>query len=134
MKRLLLLLLALPVIMMAGNIFVNGGFENGDFSGWTQGAGYWNGSALNPAHYLPGGIYYDAGYWQGAITSPGADPIAGAGLNQVYAGNYSARINNGYNDNSVGVVQQTVTNYTAPTILLRVGGGPRGIARRDRLG
>jgi hypothetical protein len=103
--------------MLAGNVFVNGGFENGDFSGWTQGAGYWDGSIpQSPADYLPGGSKFDMGYWAGAITNPGADPIVGAALNQVYAGSHSARINDAYNDNSVGVIKQTVLNYTDPTI------------------
>ena len=71
MKRLFVLLLALPVLMLAGNVFVNGGFENGDFSAWTQGAGYWDGSIpQSPADYLPGGSKFDMGYWAGAITNP----------------------------------------------------------------
>jgi hypothetical protein len=116
MKKLFALLLFLPAMMIAGNLFVNGGFETGDFSAWTQGAGYWGGGPQAPADYLPGGSLYDMSYWQGAITDPGADPIVGALLNQVYAGNHSARINNTYNDNSVGVIKQTVLGYTDPKI------------------
>jgi len=116
MRKLFVLLLALPAVVLAGGLFVNGGFETGNFSAWTQGAGYWTGGAQPPADYLPGGLRYDFGYWQGAITNPGADPIVGLALNQVYAGNHSARINNDYNDYSVGVIRQTVLNYTDPKI------------------
>jgi hypothetical protein len=116
MNRLFVLFFVLPVMMMAGNLFVNGGFETGDFTAWTQGAGSWYGGTQSPADYLPGGSRYNIAYWQGAITNPGNDPIVGAALNQVYAGNHSARINNDYNDYSVGVIRQTVANYTDPKI------------------
>jgi hypothetical protein len=102
---------------LAGNVFVNGGFETGDYSGWTQGAGSWFGGwPINPNDYLPGGSKYDISQWQGIVTNPGPDPIVGGLLNQVYAGNHSARINNEVNDYSVGVIRQTVSNYTDPTI------------------
>jgi hypothetical protein len=51
------LAIASPVI--AGT-FVNGGFEDGTFNGWTQGAGWWYGGwPLYPSNYLPGGSLYD---------------------------------------------------------------------------
>ena len=56
--------------------FVNGGFETGDFSGWTQGAGFWFGGMnnLDPANYLPGGQFYDMSANASAVVGPGLDP------------------------------------------------------------
>ena len=97
--------------------FVNGGFESGDFTGWTQGAGYWNGYwPTNPSDFLPGGTYYNIGYNASAVVTPGPDPIVGNLLNQVYNGSYAARVNDWNNNNSVSVISQTVTNYTDPYI------------------
>jgi len=103
--------------------FVNGGFESGDFTGWTQGAGWWcnNGvpcdmSALDPANYLPGGQYYDISANASAVVGPGLDPLTDNNLNMVYSDNYAARVNNSYNNYSVSVISQTVPNYTDPSI------------------
>lgn len=85
--------------------FVNGGFETGDFSGWTKGGGAYYGS------YYPSG---DPG--KSAIVSTGTDPYTGNNLNMVYSGNYSARVNNydwGYH---YSTISQTVTNWTDPNI------------------
>ena len=119
MKRfgqiLLALLVATVTPMMFGDAFVNGGFEAGDFSSWTQGAGYWTGSPaypVSPDNYLSGGAGYDISYWEGAIidnTAYPTDPVTG--LPTTAEGRYSARINNDYNDYSVGVVKQSVANY-----------------------
>ena len=108
--------LAIGVPAFAGT-FVNGGFEDGNFNGWTQGAGYWNGYwPINPGDFLPGGIYYNIGYNASAIVTPGPDPIVGNLLNQVYNGSYAARANDWNMNNSVSVISQTVTNYTDPFI------------------
>ena len=97
--------------------FVNGGFENGDFTGWTQGAGWWYGGwPLNPTNYLPGGVSYDFSANASGIVSPGSDPIVGDLLNRVYNGSYAARVNDWWNNNSVSVISQSVTNYTDPFI------------------
>lgn len=48
--------------------------------------------------------------------TPGPDPIVGTLLNRVYNGGYAARINDWYNNYSVSVISQTVTNYTDPHI------------------
>jgi hypothetical protein len=98
--------------------FTNGGFEDNSFNGWTQGAGYWGGGwPINPTSYLPGGPSYNIGGWQGAITDKTVtltDPITGNPT--VIEGRYSARINNNVNDYSVGVISQTVKNWTDPKI------------------
>lgn len=48
--------------------------------------------------------------------TPGPDPIVGTLLNRVYNGGHAARINDWYNNYSVSVISQTVTNYTDPHI------------------
>jgi len=123
MRRLLVLLACvLFAVPLYAGTFTNGGFEDGTFSGWTQGAGSWNGAwPIDPNLYLPGGARYDMSYWRGDIVTPGPDPVVGNLLNQVapIPGNqYSARINDLVDnyDYSVGVISQTVTNYTDPTI------------------
>jgi hypothetical protein len=101
-------------VSLAGT-FVNGGFEDGTFNGWTQGEGTWFGGGypLSGSDYLPGGGSYNPaapGDW--VITNPGADPLTGGNLNMVYAGAHSARVNNSVNDFGVSVISQTVLNYT----------------------
>ncbi len=109
MKRTLLILVLLVFVGTPAfaSSFVNGGFETGDFTGWTQTSGYWYGGwPIDPSDYTTNSN------WQGAIVTPGNDPIVGSLLNQVYAGGYSARINNTVNNYSVNVIQQQVLNYT----------------------
>jgi hypothetical protein len=119
--RKILLVAALLVLVGApayADSFTNGGFETGDTTGWTIGAGTWSGHLgvfpQVPADYLPGGIYYNMGYYRGAVVTPGPDPIVGAALNQVYNGNYAYRANDWIDnyDYSVGVISQTVANYS----------------------
>jgi len=116
-----LLALALVGFLAAGSSasaqFVNGGFEDGNFNGWTRGSGYWAGeNPINPANYFSGGPNYSAAYDASAIVTPGADPIVGAALNRVYSGNYSVRVNDSNNNNSISAIKQTVVNYTDSSI------------------
>ncbi len=119
-KKSSLLTLALVGFLAAGSTasaqFVNGGFEDGNFNGWTRGSGRWFGGSLNPSTYFSPGVNYSAAYDQSAIVTPGNDPIVGSLLNRVYSGNYSLRVNNQINDYSVSAVRQTVTNYTDDSI------------------
>jgi hypothetical protein len=115
--------LALVIASFAfGGSFTNGGFEDGNWNGWTQGAGSWQSTGyawpINPNTYLPGGGAINMGYWRGDIVDPGNDPIVGAALNRVYNGSHAARINNQYDDYdySLGVIKQTVIGYTDPHI------------------
>jgi len=102
------------VPLMAGT-FTNGGFENGNFNSWTQGGGYWLGEwPMNPQAYLPGGVHNDNSYMVNTVVGQGTDPISG--LNTVYSGNYAARVNDSYNNNSVSVISQSVNNSTDPNI------------------
>lgn len=91
--------------------FTNGGFETGNYSGWTQGSGCWaDGSVggtgsigssasyscapsgtvyttaalpLPAAQYLPGGTYYNPAAVTGTtiVSTGGVDPITGQSLN-----------------------------------------------------
>jgi hypothetical protein len=107
----MLALLALPIILSA-DTFINGGFETGDFSGWTQGSGLWKTpfSPGSPTDYLPGGARYNAAGYKSAIVGVGSDPITGKSM--VYNGNYAARINDSSPNYHVSVASQTVNNYT----------------------
>jgi len=97
--------------------FVNGGFEDGTFNGWTKGSGYWDGTwPINTSSYFPSGSNYSAGYDASAIVTPGDDPIVGSLLNRVYAGNYAVRVNDWVNNNSISAIKQTVANYQDTTI------------------
>lgn len=119
MNRTVLLMFALLLAAIPGvaGSFINGGFESGDFTGWTQGGGYWwGGWPMDPASYLPGGSNYDPSGNRSAVVTPGPDPIVGSLLNRVYSGAYSARVNDQWNDTSVSVISQTVANYTDPHI------------------
>jgi hypothetical protein len=98
---------------MAG--FINGGFENNDFSGWTQGGGSRAGSLnpLNPADYLPG----DGGARSAIIASGYVDPNIGAALGAtVYGGGFGARIEDTVDGGNASVLRQKVTNYTDSSI------------------
>lgn len=118
MKRLssLAVLMGMSVGLLAADTFSNGNFESGDFSGWTQGAGYLSsGQTTNnlvPSSYLPAGTNYDISANASAIVSPGMDPNTDNNLRMVYGGNYSARINDGSPNYSVSVISQTVNNYS----------------------
>ncbi len=95
--------------------FVNGGFEDGNLNGWTQGGGSWYGGwPMDPQSYLPGGSNYGNYTNNTIVVSPSIDPISG--LNTVYNGNYAVRVNDSYNDYSVSVISQTVANYSDPNI------------------
>jgi hypothetical protein len=112
-KTLMLLVMALGFLMLTtsamADTFTNGGFENGNLNGWSQGGGYWGGGwPMNVAGYLassPSNNY---------IVSNGTDPISG--LSMVYNGSYAAKVNDAYNNYSVSVISQTVNNYTDPKI------------------
>jgi hypothetical protein len=97
--------------------FVNGGFEDGTFNGWTRGSGYWTGGwPINPSSYFPGGSNYNSYYDASAIVTQGDDPVVGSLLKTVYAGKYAVRANDWNNNYSVSTLRQTVTNYQDSSI------------------
>ena len=109
------LLVGLLTTPLVAASFNNGGFESGDLTGWTQGGGYWAGEwPILPADYLPGGSRNNNAYMVNTVVGVGTDPISG--LATVYSGNYAAKVNDAYNNNSISVISQTVNNYTDPNI------------------
>lgn len=118
MKRLSIaaVLMGMSVGLLTADTFSNGNFETGTFDGWTQGAGFLASGQttnnLDPSSYLPSGANYNISANASGIVSPGLDPNTDNHLNMVYSGNYSARVNDSYNDYSVSVISQTVSNYT----------------------
>lgn len=83
-KILLLSLILLLVTSPAWAGFVNGGFESADFSGWIK-----NGGSFDGVYHYTG----DPAKSTIVTSTSGSDPIVG--INMVYSGNYSARINDG---------------------------------------
>jgi hypothetical protein len=86
-KVMLLTLMALFVATAATADFTNGGFETGDFSGWTKNGGSFTGS-----------YSYSGDPGKSAIVTLGNDPIIASGggtLSMVYNGTYAARVNDG---------------------------------------
>lgn len=77
----LMLVISAPVTW-AG--FINGGFEDGNFTGWNLSGGFWYGdkydNSVNPM--------------RSGIVSKGTDPYTNNQLQMVAHGNYAARINN----------------------------------------
>jgi hypothetical protein len=108
-KYIIASLALLGASQVQANTFVNGGFEDGNLNGWTQGGGYTYTSGgggvapLNPAAYV-------GGTPTNTVMTSGVDPITGA--NTVYGGNYSVRVNDSNSGSVVSTISQTVTNYT----------------------
>lgn len=96
--------------------FVNGNFESGTASGWTQGGGFRGGisnPALNPTSFIPG----DGGVRSSIVTAGTVDPNVGAALGStVYSGTYSYRIEDTTWGGYASVLQQRVNGYTDSNI------------------
>ena len=90
----------------SANAFVNGGFEDGNFTGWTQGGGT----------VQSGPVYVSNGTNRNAITSAGTDANTGGNLQMVYAGAHSARVEDSGSGARYSTLTQTVTNYTDTNI------------------
>lgn len=110
-----------PIAAHAGG-FINGGFENGDSSGWTVGGGFRGGvlNPLSPSDFLPGGSHYDsgiAGSHSSIIGSGYTDPNVGSVIGStVYSGNYSWRVEDTTFGGYASVISQRVDNYTDANI------------------
>ncbi len=103
--------------------FINGGFEDGNATGWTLGGGYRgavDNATLSPALFLPGGANYDAGIagsHSSIIAKGTVDPNVGAALGStVVEGNYSWRVEDTVTGGYASVISQRVDNYTDPSI------------------
>ena len=107
--------------------FANPGFEDGPITfGWTNGSGNRNSSTnpinlgtvnntdITPAMFLPGGSYYNSSYLHSGLVSPGTDPNVPTSM--VYAGNYSARIEDRATGGYASAISQTVTNWQGGNI------------------
>lgn len=100
--------------------FINGGFEDNNFGGWTQGGGFRGGlgNPLNPTEFLPGGSEYDVDADRSEIiASSYVDPNVGTALGDtVYGGGFGARIEDTTLGGNVSVISQKVINYTDASI------------------
>jgi len=121
MKRVALMavLLALASAPAFATGFTNGDFELGNSSGWLTGTGY-RASVDNPsltaAMVLPGGSLYVSQLNHSSIVTSGAAPNTGGGLNQVYSGTYSWRVEDTTTGGYASAIQQTALAYTDPNI------------------
>lgn len=101
--------------------FINGSFETGDTTGWTEGGGY-RGFVLNDTlsttDVLPGGSLYNSGIQHSAIVNVGdTDPNLGALIgNIVYSGNHSYRVEDTTNGGYASAISQEVKNYSDANI------------------
>lgn len=103
--------------------FTNGGFEDGDTSGWTAAGGSWSDEVAFPAPLNPDSFTGGSG----SVTlitgsSPSDNYIAAYNLQNttnispIYDGSYAVRVNDDNNNKSVSVIRQSVINYTASNI------------------
>jgi len=106
MKQLIIMVaISFIVSTSAQADFINGGFETGDATGWTQDGGSYYGSS--------GGYVYTGDPGLSAIVGVGNDPITG--LPMVYNGNYAARVNNYQNGYPFSTFSQSIV-WTDPII------------------
>ena len=90
--------------------FINGGFEDGTFNGWTKDGGVYYGDYVYDPY--DGLHHYTGDPGKSAIVGTGMDYYSGNNLNMVYNGDYAARINN-YDDYfHFSTISQTVNNWT----------------------
>lgn len=97
----------------AADSFVNGGFESGDITGWTQTGGY-RGNILNPS-LSPSSFSGSAndGGRGSIVTTSSIDPNVGAALGSlVQSGSYAYRIEDTTFGGYGTALTQTVNNYT----------------------
>ena len=75
-------------------IFTNGGFESGDFTGWTQSSGINNGLIL-PEPFTGSSVDLSpGGSFRGEVVTTGAVDLIGAPITLPFAGSFTARVNN----------------------------------------
>jgi len=98
--------------------FTNGGFETGNFSGWTVSDSA-SRAGINNTNLTPSWVFANDNYaMHSEIISAGTiDPRVGAAFGStVYAGNYSARIEDTNTGGYASAITQTVSNYTESSI------------------
>ncbi len=100
------------------NPFINGGFETGNFNGWTVSDSAYRAS-INNTNLTPTWVFANDNYAMHSqiINTSYVDPHVGAALGStVYAGNYSARIEDTTTGGYASAIKQTVINYTESSI------------------
>ena len=122
MQKLSKFILVLSVVATTATValadsFINGGFENGNFTSWTKDGGTW--SAGNPSGEPV--IYNNTGDpsksttihdANGLISASVFDANTGGALAKVLSGNYSAEVNNADKNSHYSTLTQTVNDYT----------------------
>ena len=112
-KILLVTLLALFVATSAWAAgFTNGGFEDGNFNGWTKDGG----GPPSGGFYGAGNYVYSGDPNKSAIVTQGKDYLTNNNLSMVADGKNAARINNEDWDYHFSTLTQTVANYTDTNI------------------
>ncbi|CAM4930774.1 unnamed protein product [Rotaria socialis] len=102
--------------------FINGGFESGNYLGWTRGGGRrisMLSSQVKPQDFLPGGSFYDANIasTQSSIVINGLDPILqNLMANIVQNGTRSLQIGDAARTGDLSVVSQSISNYFCDNI------------------
>jgi uncharacterized repeat protein (TIGR01451 family) len=126
MTRIRVWVMAMVAVLLAAvssyvlAVFVNGGFETGDFTGWTK-SSYLNDQGLVGTQpysgasitRTPGGDINESVIVTATPTETGVDPLLGAGASLRFPkfGTYAARVNNDYaNYHSNSIVQQATMN------------------------
>lgn len=134
----LLLFVSLAVSADTSN-FTNGGFETGDYTGWTQGGGIWLSPQQppDPAAYLPGGSGFDPLYMASSVLRApvAADPRTDGRLAPIPSGANTAKINDETGNLSVSVISQTITGNNIGHVVFSwaaVLQASHGVADSDR--
>lgn len=95
--------------------FVNGGFEDGNASGWTTAGSYYRAS-VNNTNLTPA-LVTGTDTHSAVIGTGYVDPNVGAALGStVYAGNYAYRVEDTTYGGYASVISQSVTGYTDANI------------------
>lgn len=110
-----------PAFANPSNGFVNGGFEDGDFTGWDISNGVFRGgvdnTTLTPQWVFDNDSPNNSMHSQ-VINKSYSDPNVASNLlgSTVYSGNYAARIEDTVSGGYASAIRQTVTNYTEANI------------------
>lgn len=109
-----------PAFANPSNGFVNGGFEDGDWTGWTVSNGVYRAGISNTS-LTPQWVFDNDspnnGMHSQIITKSYTDPNVGSSLGStVYSGNYAARIEDTTSGGYASAIRQTVTDYTEANI------------------
>lgn len=99
---------AVPAHASTAGTVVNPGFETGDFTGWTTEEGQ-----VGSTSYPIDESWFTFSPANRATIRAAGEIDAITGIPAVFAGNYSARINDSVNDYSAVGLRQTITGYNA---------------------